>query len=171
MGFDLISYMEDVAKTHRSIGHTLASPKFFRCTGIGNVEELLQNMSSAQGTIIMADINLGGTIFGETESFSDQPAFTYYVIKQASFSDLEEQSMIKQECKTLGLAILAKLKYDRYQDNFNSGVNGLKALDLTRIPYDTIGPIANHWYGCMFTFRLNVKASDSGMVYNAEDYE
>jgi hypothetical protein len=169
--FDLISYMENIATTHKSIGHTSTSPKFFRCTGIAQVEELLQNIASAQGTILLADINLGGTIFGETESFTDQPAFVYYVMKQANFHDLEEQATIKKECKELGLAILAKLKHDRWQDNFNAGANGLKALDLSRIPYDTIGPIANHWYGCMFTFRLNVKASESGMIYDPDDYE
>ena len=169
--FDLISYMEDVAVKHKDIKHTSIKPKFFRCSGIANVEELLSNLPNAEGTILMADINLGGMLIGNTESYTDIPSFMFHVMKMAKFNDLIEQEAVKKACKTLGFAILAKMKHDHYQDNFKSGTSGLKALDLSRIPYDTIGPIANGWYGCMFTFRVNVKASDSGLVYNAEDYE
>ena len=169
--FDLVNYMEDVAKKHRQIKHTLTQPKFFRCSGIANVEELLSNLTNANGIILMADINLGGTVIGNTESFTDIPVFTYHVMMQAAFNDMQLQDEAKKTCKTIGMNILAKLKYDRHQDNFSNGTSGLRALDLSRIPYDTIGPIANGWYGCMFTFRIHQKASDSGMVYNAEDYE
>lgn len=168
--FDFISYLADISERHQDILHRTSEPHFFRVAGIGQMDQFIQQINKASSPAICIDVNPDGQIISSLPNNSvDIPVYRFYVLKYADAGDFTVIETAKKEAKTLGLKILAKLGYDNYQASINEIDNGLKYLDLN-FQYQVVGPIAQNWFGCMFSFRLQQSAIDTGMVYDSDEY-
>jgi hypothetical protein len=116
------------------------------------------------------DVNPDGQIISSLPNNSvDIPTYRFYVLIHANQGDFTEIESAKSAAKLLGFKILAKMNHDKYQANMELVDNGLQSLDLN-FQYQVIGPLAQNWFGCMFTVRLQQSAIDAGMKYDASDY-
>lgn len=170
MVFDFVSYMEDVAVRHKDIMHSSDEPHFFRVAGIAQLDQFIAQINTVSSPAICADVNPDGQVISSLPNNSvDIPVYRFYVLKYADSGDFEMIETAKGEAKTLGLKILAKLSRDRYNANISHTDNGLHFLD-ENYQYQVVGPLAQNWFGCMFTIRIQQSAVDAGMKYDATDY-
>jgi hypothetical protein len=168
--FNLITYLQEIAETHKDIQHASNSPHFFRVAGIGQLDQFIAQINRASSPAICADVNPDGQIISSLPNNSvDVPTYRFYVLKYADAGNFESIQEAKVGSKTLGFKILAKLSHDKHQATIYNADNGLQSLDLN-FQYQVIGPLAQNWFGCMFTIRLQQSAIDAGMKYEASDY-
>ncbi len=168
--FDYIAYMEDIAIRMLDIQHTDSKAHFFRISGAGQMDQFLNEINYLQDPVICVDINPDGRVLAPQETnLVDTPSHRFYVMKKAGSGKFEDMENAKKESKTLGFKILAKFKHDKHQALYKNVDNGLHFLDLN-FSYQVVGPLAQKWYGCMFTIRLQQSAYDAGMVYSEDDY-
>jgi hypothetical protein len=168
--FDLTTYMQDVAERHEDIKHTSSEKHFFQIAGMGHLNQFMDQINQASSPALCVDVNPDGQIISSLENNSvDVPTYRFLVLYHALPGNYADIKSAKEQAKALGFKILAKLSFDKHQAEYNEADNGLLYLDLN-FQYQNIGPVAQSWYGCMFTFRLQQSAIDEGMVYNADEY-
>lgn len=171
MAFNFLSYIQDVAQKHKDIVHTSTNKRYYEISGIGGMEDVLLNLRSMDGTIIMAETNQEGRMInGGNENYVDIPRFRFYVMKRASFSDRSGDTAAKQACKLLAFSILGKMRHDKIASQRGEADATYKEIDLDAIRYDTVGPIATGWVGCMVELSSLSLASGNGFSYNESDY-
>lgn len=156
--FDFIPYMKDCAVRLIDILHSEDSPRFFRVSGITQLEELLANLPDAAFPALLAENNMEGRFSdpGPSDNFLDIPFYTFYVIDKAPFNDFDEIEKAKKTTKGIGEKIISRMLHDRRNHR-----NGLVMLRFDNVPYQNIGPIGDHCFGTMISFtivnRLNPK--------------
>ena len=162
--FDFISYMRDCAVRLKDIQHTNETPRFFRISGISQLEELLANLPDASSPALMVENNIEGRFSdpGPSDNFLDTPYYTFYVIGKVSFNDFDEIEQVKKNTKEIAEKIVARMLKDRR--NYR---NGLVMLRFDNVPYQNIGPIGDQCYGTMISFTV---INTSNSRYNASDW-
>lgn len=162
--FDFIPYMRDCALRLKSIQHSASAPRFFRISGLRQLEELLSSLPEASTPALMVENNTDGRVgdFSVSDNFLDIPYHVFYVISKANFNDHEAIENAKKNTKAIGFKILGRMLRDR-----NSGLHGLIMVDMKSISYQTVGPIGDNCYGTMFSFNI---ANAAGIKFIAEDW-
>jgi len=165
MTFDFITYMRDCATRMKDIGHTDATPRFFRVSGIGQLDEMLSSLSQMQFPALLVHNNHDGSIGDRSTSnnYLDTPYYVFYVVEHAPLDDFDAHETVKANCKAIGLKILARMVRNK-----RDMLYGLTFLDFRNITYQTIGPIGDNCYGTMFSFTVSDTAN---LVYNASDWD
>lgn len=163
--FEFINYMADCAVKLKDIAHSDDAQKFFRISGIAELDELLTNLSKAQFPALLAEENHTGAIADRSTSnnYLDSPYYTFYVVKHAPFEDHDTREAAKLQTKQIGLKIIARILRHKLR-----GEQGLTFVQFGNIPYQSIGPIGDNCYGCMFSITVPDVAD---VFYNAEDWE
>lgn len=168
--FNLPSYMKDVAERHQDILHTDTSRHYFRVAGIGHLDQFLAKINMANSPALCVDVNPDGQVISSMDNNSvDITTYRFLVLYLAKTGNFESIEDAKANAKVLGMKIMSKLSYDKYQANMKNVDNGLRYLDMN-YQYQVVGPLAQSWYGCMFTFRIQQSAIDAGMKYDANEY-
>ena len=149
--FDFVKYMEDCAVRLKDILHTADNPRFFRISGISQLEELLANLPDASWPALMVENNMEGRFSdpGPSDNFLDMPYYTFYVIGKAPFNDFDVIQEVKENTKEIAEKIIARMLHDRR--NYR---NGLVMLRFDNVPYQNIGPIGDQCYGTMISFTV-----------------
>ena len=164
MIFDFAQYMENVAISLKDIQHTNENRKFYKISSIFSLEGFLYDLRNASETIMLIDTSVEGSIGTKgSDNFMDNPSYKFYILKKSKLSDSNQEEQIKKECKAIGMKILSKMLKDKTQ-----GIEGLLYLDFSQIPYITVGPLANQWYGVEFFFT--VRTYNNELVYNPNDW-
>jgi|GEM_PF-2362371 len=169
VSFDFDSYMESLAEKLVDISHDTSSKKtdrFHRCSGITNLEEILQNITSISGMQLIIQDNLaGGFSDGKSNNVQETPYYNYFLLKKAKAGSMPERKAAVNACKAAMKKILARMRYDKLRDmNFQN--TGLLYFDINTVRYDTIGPLADSYFGvwCSFTLTepalLNINRAD-----------
>jgi hypothetical protein len=168
--FNFPDYIKDVAERHQDILHSDSSRHYFRIGGIGQLDQFLSKINVANSPAICVDVNPDGQVISSSDNNSvDITTYRFLVIYSAKSGNFESIEDAKSNAKLLGLKILGKLKNDKYRANINNVDNGLTHLDLN-FQYQVVGPLAQNWYGCMFTLRIQQSATDAGMKFDADEY-
>ena len=162
--FDFVTYMRDCAVRLKDISHSPSQQRFFRVSGISQLEELLANLPDASTPALLVENNTDGRITdpGPADNFLDIPYFVFYVIEKAPFNDFDRIEQAKAETKAIGLKILARMLHDRRHYR-----NGLIMLRFDNIPYQSIGPIGDNCFGTMFSFTVH---NPMAATYTANDW-
>jgi hypothetical protein len=165
MSFDFITYMQACATNLKDIGHSESSKKFFRISGLAQLDEVLGNLSDIAFPAILVHDNTEGSIADRSisDNYLDSPYFTFYIIDHVEYGNYQAQEEAKANCKAIGMKILAKMLRDKNRGNF-----GLTFLQFSNIPYQSIGPIGDNCYGVMFSFSVPDAAD---LIYNADDWD
>jgi hypothetical protein len=164
MTFNFITYMRSCAETLKDIGHTEQTPKFFRISGLLELDEVLSNLSDMGFPAMLVHDNTEGVIADRapSDNYLDTPYYVFYIVQHVSYADHDAQELAKAQCKTIALKILARMLRDKKR-----GKNGLTFLQFNNIPYQGIGPIGDNCHGVMFTFQVPDSAN---LIYNADDW-
>lgn len=165
MAFEFKTYMLDTAVKLKAIGHTDNHPKFFRVSGIGQLDELLSSLSKAQFPALIVEENHDGVLADRapSDNYLDTPYFVFYVVQHAAFEDHDAREAAKLNCKQLGFKIIGRMLRHKRRALF-----GLTFLNFRNINYQTIGPIGDNCYGTMFSFTVTDTAD---IAYIADDWE
>lgn len=162
--FNFHSYMLECATRLKDIGHTDASPKFFKVNTIIGLEELLNNIGIANYPALVIQTSIRGRIGDENRSnnFLDNPFYTWYIITKPLQQDFsaEQLRQAKNNAKAIGFKILAKMRHDRIRQ-----LNGLHFMRFLSVPYQEVGPLGVGSYGVMFNFEV----PDSNQLPHNED--
>lgn len=163
MDFDFITYMADCATRLKDIGHSESAPRFFRASGITQLEELLSSLPDAQFPAMVVHNNEDG-VLGDSraDNFHDTAYYAFYIVDRVEFNDHDARQDVIAASKATALKILAKMLRDR---RYN--LNGLTQLNFGNIPYQTIGPIGDNCYGVMFTFTVTNPAN---VIYDEDEW-
>lgn len=163
MDFNFITYMADCATRLRDIGHSATSPRFFRASGLAQLEELLTNLPDAVFPAMVVHNNEEG-VLGDSRSdnYHDTPYYAFYIVDRVPISDHDAREQAIAASKAIGLKIFARMLRDR-----RNNLNGLTQLNFGNVPYQTIGPIGDNCFGVMFTFTVTNPAL---ITYNADDW-
>ncbi len=162
--YNHINYMLDCATRLKEIGHTTETPKFFRVSSIGHLDELLSNLNKIEFPALMVDDNTDGTVGdrNKSDNYVDSPLFNFYIVKHVELEDHDARQTAKTDCKNIGFKILSKMARDK-----RKLLNGLTWLEFTNLPYQTIGPIGDNCFGVMFSFTVS---NNANLFYNANDW-
>lgn len=163
--FDFIGYLTDCAVKLRDIGHSDNNRRFFRISGITELDELLTNLSKAQYPALLADENHTGAIADRNTSnnYVDSPFYTFYVVQHVPLEDHDAREAAKLQTKQIGLKIISRMLRHKLHGEF-----GLTFLQFGNIPYQSVGPLGDNCYGCMFSIIVPTVAQ---IFYNADDWE
>jgi hypothetical protein len=162
--FDFITYMYDCAARLKDIEHSESNPKFFRISGLNQLDEVLGSLSEINFPALLVHDNTEGTIADQSVSnnYLDSPYYVFYVIEHADVGNYQAQQEAKTNCKALGLKILSRMLRDKIHTH-----NGLTFLQFTNIPYQSIGPVGDNCFGVMFSFTVPDTAN---LTYNTDDW-
>lgn len=165
MRFNFVEYMENCAIRLKSIGHKPETPKFFRISGIMQLDEVLGNLSKMSFPALLVDDNLEGMIADRSPSdnYLDTPYYVFHVVNHVPLGDFDRQEEVKRESKGIALKILAKMLRDKRR-----GLHGLTFLQFGNINYQAVGPLGDNCYGIMVSFTVPDTAP---LVYDENDWE
>jgi hypothetical protein len=165
MSFDPVTYFEKVASNLKDIGHSDTTPRFFRTRTVASLDELLDQISSAQFPALMVHDTIDGALgdFYQSDSYMEEPQYVFYVLQQAEFGNQQSIGDAIEQCRAIGRKILAQMIQHRYR-----GQHGLDFMDTGRIPFQTVGPLHDNVYGMMYMFYLSQEAA---MQHDSEDWE
>lgn len=164
--FNFKTYMLDCATRLKDIAHTNSVHRFFRCSGIAGLEELLNEQTDITGRVLVIHNNEEGSVgdINRSDNFIDSPYCVFYVLERVeNYNDFDAEELAKANCKATGFKILARMIREK-----RLGLNGLSFLDLTSVPYQNVGPVGLNFHGVMFSFT--VTDGNSNLVYNAADW-
>ena len=150
--FDFIGYMRDCAVRLTDIRHDELQPRFFRISGISQLEELLSSLPQAHTPALLVENNTDGRVgdANRSDNFLDIPYHVFYVILKASINDHDAIQQAKRESKRIGFKILGRMLHDR-----RHYAHGLVMLNFDSIAYQSVGPLGDHCYGTMFSFTVS----------------
>jgi hypothetical protein len=163
--FDFIAYMLLCAEQLKEIGHSESEKRFFRITGLTQLEELIFNLSEASYPAVMVENNQNGNLTDKcpSDNVVDIPYYSFMIIDKAEFNNHDLVESVKENCKALGLKIISRLIRDK-----RNMQNGLVFLDVSSISYSTFGPIGDNTYGVSFSFTVPWQAD---ITYDPDDWE
>lgn len=168
--FDFIAYMKNIAETHTDIQHSSSNAHFFLVSGIGQLDEFLSRINKVNAPALCVEVNPEGQVISPLDNnVIDIPTYRFYILNEAGSGKFEDMQNAKKNSKSLGFKLLAKIKHDKHQALYYNVDNGLHYVELN-FNYQVLGPLAQKWYGCMFTIRLEQSAYDAGMIYDPDEY-
>lgn len=163
--FDFLTYMQECAEQLKDILHTAEEKRFFRITGLSQLEELLFNLPDANFPALMVENNQNGNLTDKSPSDNvvDIPYYSFMVIDKAEFNDHDLVQSTKENCKAIGLKIISRMIRDK-----RNMLNSLVFLDVSSISYSTFGPIGDNTYGVSFSFTVPWQAD---ITYDSTDWQ
>jgi hypothetical protein len=169
MAFDFAKYFRDIAINLKDIAHTSAVPKFHRVSGLAGLEELLQNLvlTDDKGYQLVIENNRDSAFYYNAETLLDNQYYVFYILKRAYTNDFDAIEDIKDGAKSVSKKIYAKMFDDSFNDSVHKSNTGLRALEKGSVRYDTVGPLADGYWGAMCSFTV---PENPGIKYKASDW-
>lgn len=166
MIFDFIAYMQSIAENLLAINHSDSSKHFFRVSGIAGMEEVLQNLSTAQFPAICVIDNTEGRMIDDNKGHViDRQYYYFFVLNNSKSEDAISRHETITGCLDIGKQILAKILADYRAENRVFGNDtGLMRLQTDSISYKAIGPLGDNCHGVWFSFSV---INESGVKYDA----
>jgi len=168
--FDFITYMQHIAESLTAISHSETNKSFFRVSGLNQMEELLQNLSTAKfPALIVEDMPEGRFLDERSNNVIDRRYFSFYVLKPAKIEDAADRSAVIDECKDIVNKIISRM-FKNFKDaniNYNSESGIMRNLERGSIGYRAVGPIGDNCVGIWVSFTL-IDTTD--VIYNESDW-
>ena len=191
MPFDFSRYFHNIAITLKEIAHADQTEsnhsnhsnesthidshrtirKFHRVSGVTQLEELLQNLilTNDTGYQLVIEDNLDSRFFYNASTLLDSQFYVFYVLKRCKINDFADIEQAKEGCKSVLKKILSKMFRDYDADHImqTANVNGLRAFQKNSITIQTIGPLADNYWGLICSFTLS---DNPGIKFNPADW-
>lgn len=151
MSFNAVAYFEQVARKLKAIGHTDDNPRFFRIRSLAGLDELLTNLPQASFPAIMVHDLVDGVLgdFSVSDNYVEEPQTIFYVLQKATFGDEASIDAAISNCRTIGYKIISRMLHHR-----NTAQHDLDFIDLSSIPFQSVGPLGDQCYGMMYMLSV-----------------
>lgn len=175
MAFDFTAYMKGIAETLKDIRHSDSSSekRFFRISSVMNIDEMLQNFTTAGSACIMVEDNRTGRYqeAGGSMSYLDNQSYSFLIMKHCEQFDAESREQVKKDCEAIMKKIISKFKKDKAYDLQHPGETrtGMRDFNMSTIYYQTIGPVGDNYYGMLVQFA-RLEPVNADLVYNDNDW-
>ena len=170
MAFNFVEYFRRIATSLKDIAHIPATPKFHRVSGVMALEEFLQNQiitNPVDGFQLIVEDNHDSRFVYNSATLLDEQYYVFYVLKRCDVNDFDAIEAAKSGAKQVSKKILSKLFRDKHTDTINQSKHGLKVFDKGSVRNQTIGPLADQYWGVLCSFILSDKP---GIEYNPDDW-
>jgi hypothetical protein len=173
MVFDYTAYMKDVSTRLKAIAHddSAKTKKFFRISSVANIDEIVQHFTHAGTPCLMVEDNRTGRyIDNDTLNYIDNQSYAFMVLQYCKVMDAESREEAKQDTLAIVHKIIAKMKKDKYAD-LQGGYpkTGLRDFDMNSVFYQTIGPVADNYYGTLVQFAM-LSPANTDLIYDEDDW-
>jgi hypothetical protein len=160
MTFDVVQYFETVQQTMKALR---GSKRFFRVTGIGQLEELTSNLRAAVYPVLCVDDSQDGFITGSGSGYFDSRYYSIFILAQVKPGDDADRQVKMAQCRTIFRKILSKMIHD-----LADYPNEMTWLHPDRVKYDEVGYIGDNLFGIHFGFTVE---EPEDLRYVAGDWE
>jgi len=162
--------MEKLAKRLKLVSHSDSNRHFYRATEQTELEELTANISSANGTIIIAiDGSFVDFEFPDSDNLVARPQYSVVIASQTSSSDSSTILTVQQTCKQIAIQIISKILQDAQAEE-----NGCRYINEKTFTIEGIGPIADNFYGVILSFNMEEGINyqlDSNMWSETDEWD
>lgn len=147
MEYNHFAFGEALASSLKDISHSPQKKRFFTAFGLEDLINLDDNLSSVNGTILIAvDGQESESEDNGADGLNDKQVYSFIVAKNTITGQPDTINQAAKQCKLICKQIRNKLLTDSslagYVDR-NTQING-------------IGPIGDNFYGAALTFILNI---------------
>jgi len=161
--YNHLEYMEEVASLCKDIAHSKPRPRFFKSTGLANLDGLIARLNTAYFPCLVAENN-------EDERFSDNvsdnvlsvPFYSFYILLKANPGNDDEIFSARTKAKEIAKKVVARMCNDGLNERY-----GLDLLEYNSIRFLGVGPLGDNGYGVMVSFSVKQVA---GVFYNSNDW-
>jgi hypothetical protein len=153
--FDFVEYMRKIAINHELIGHTDQAERFFRCTSLVRMEELLTRLGSADGIVLMALDNDDGRYDDQiSDNVLDRRFLVFFLLSRIEHEDFDKLEQLRKDLAAIQKDIVGKMIYDRIRHK-----NDLRNFQPGTVNYFGVGPLADNWFGRQISFVILEQAA------------
>ena len=155
--YNHLEYMEQVATFCRDIAHSKIRPRFFKSTGLANLDGLIARLNSAYYPCLVAEDNSDERF---TDNLSDNvlslPFYSFFILLKANPGNDDEIFAARNNAKIIAKKVISRMANDGINSKF-----GLELLEYNSIRFLGVGPIGDSGYGVMASFTLKQHANCS----------
>ena len=156
MDYNHFTYSEMLARKLKPIAHTDDDCHFFRASAQTKMQELLENISSAKGGVLIAvDGKIIDFSWNNSDSLMIKPTYGIVILFPAKSTDANTIFAVQAQATEVALQIIAKMMQDA-----NRYISDCDKIDPESFQIDGFGPMADLFYGVELSFNL-----DDGLNY------
>ena len=161
MTFDPITYFQTIQQTLKLLQ---GSNRFFKVTGIGNLEELITGSRKAVYPVLCVDDSQDGYLSEQGGGgYMDSRYYSVFILAQVKVGDDTDRNTKMAACRVIFSKILSKMVMDAREYK-----NDMIWLHPDRIKYDEVGYLADNLFGIHFGFTVE---QPEDLRYVASDWE
>jgi hypothetical protein len=160
MTFDVISYFRGIQENMKLL---IGSNRFFRVTGIGYLEELMNNQRNVTYPILCVDDSQDGYISEMGGGYMDSRYYSVFILAQVKPGSDSDRNIQMAACRKIFSKILSKMVLD--SGNYPEE---MVWLHPDSVKYDEVGYLANNLFGIHFGFTVE---TPEDLVYDANDWK
>jgi hypothetical protein len=158
MNFNSVTYFTQIARKLKAIGHTDTNKKFFRASNVNQLQELIQNLTSAQYPALILFDKLDGRFEDNTSNNPiDRQFYSLLIVKPVDGEDSDSRRQVIEDCKAIVMKIFARMTRDWLAANkvsVDGDTTGLRNFDRGSAYYNSIGPISDNLFGTEYAFTI-----------------
>lgn len=149
--YNHFQYSENLARKLKSIAHTDSDCHFFRASGQSKMTELVNNISSVNGGVLIAvDGKIMDFGWNNSDSLMIHPAYGIVIVFPTKSTDAETIFEAQAHATEVILQCISKMMQDAAGYK-----NGCDKIDPESFQIDGFGPIADLFYGVELSFKLS----------------
>lgn len=147
--YNHFQYSEKICKALKPFSWSQENGSFFRATEQTELQELNENISNAQGLIMIA-INPAASAFQfhNSDSLMRRIPYSMVIVNQTSSTDTDSIFNSQSKCENIAIEICSRIMCDARQYR-----NGCELIDPDSFTIEGIGPIGDNFYGVMLQFE------------------
>lgn len=157
---NVTDYFELLAANHKSILHTVDSPRFFRSWD--EVEEAKKGkikFAADKAIMVIEEFSMRGAGNNQDTNHKER-SIGIFILKVCAKKDFDFVETIVQECEQIQDDIMSRIKLDR-EDATNANIASY--INANGWSADRIGPLLDNYYGYFYEHRL---MSNVNLEYN-----
>ncbi len=152
--FDPITYMQQL---HGELKITTEKYRFAKVSGVGALEEILENSRRDKYFFAVDDSQDGTTFRGAGAGYFERRPYTVFILGKADYGDMEARESVLSEAKTIYRHLLSRLIRDKLN---------IPVLDMERIRFYEVPPaFASGCSGLYFIFNVEIPVN---LVYDTK---
>lgn len=151
--FNPVTYMQQL---HGELKLTKDKYKFTRVSGVGALEEVLENSRRNNWFFAVDDSQEGTTFRGAGAGYYERRPYTVFILGKADYGDMDAREAVLSEAKTIYRHLMSRLIKDKLD---------IPVLDMERIRFYEVPPaFASGCSGLYFIFNVEIPVN---LVYDA----
>lgn len=161
--FKLTTYLKRITETFSEFQSQ--GEHFARASSITELDEVLAKIRNLKGFIVVAINSLDGNMGDRGhDHYRDEPHHRFYILQKTKPLDHDAKELALEQSKALAKKIIYKMLLDKTE-----GKNGLQFIDLSRVHYISVSPVADSYHGIEIFFDTVEKMWEQPPTLSTEE--